>query len=121
MNWIEIFGPKIIVLLAIWIPGYAFETKVVLSIIWQIKLLLDYDIQRPGHSGYIYKIFSIMPYGIMMLLVALIGFIPTLFFEYVVIKEKCVLLIILGAVSLLFNMEPIISSAKDIIKSLLKN
>ena len=55
MNIIGIMGPKLVTVLTILIPSIDTRDKIVLVLIWFIKLAIDYDVARPGHGGNIYK------------------------------------------------------------------
>lgn len=80
MNIIGLIVPKIISILTIWIPPIGIKSKIILSALWLIKLIVDYDIARPGHSGNIYKLTKKMNFEVGEFIVSCIQFFPAMTF-----------------------------------------
>lgn len=58
MNIVGILGPKLLMILAIWIPKAPLPAKVLLSILWGGKLLWDYSRSKPGRRGLVYRLLA---------------------------------------------------------------
>lgn len=58
MNMIGVLGPKLLMILAIWIPKAPLPAKVLLSILWGCKLLWDYSRGKPGRKGLVYRLMA---------------------------------------------------------------
>jgi len=80
MNVKGLFFPKIISLLAIWIPPYDIKFKLGLFVIWVIKLLIDYSASQPAHSDRIYKTTSGVSFEVGELIITLFQLAPAVAF-----------------------------------------
>lgn len=115
MNIIGIMGPKLVTLLAILIPSIDTKEKIVLVLIWFIKLVIDYDAARPGHSGNIYKLIKDIDFEVGELIVAIIQFIPAAAFLLATILMRTWIPVVPGVVAALVYFSAIVCCIKDII------
>lgn len=88
MNIIGFYVPKIIELLAILIPKYDFNLKVILIILWLCEAIIDYSHAKPGHQGKIYRLTEKISPKHSEDLCSVISLIPIIAFEIVSIKSK---------------------------------
>ena len=115
MNIIGIMGPKLVTLLTVLIPSIDTRVKVLLVLIWFIKLIIDYDAARPGHSGNIYKLTKNVNFEVGELIVSIIQFIPAAAFLLAAILMRTWIPFAPGVVSALVYFSAIVCCIKDII------
>ena len=115
MNIIGLMVPKLITLLTILIPSINVRDKLILVIIWLAKLIIDYDVARPGHSGNIYKLTKSVEFEIGELIVACVQFISASLFLTVTIMMKTWIPFIPGVVGALIYLGLIVYCIKEII------
>mgnify|MGYP005766234689 CR=1 FL=1 len=115
MNIIGIMGPKLVTLLTILIPSIDTRDKIVLILIWFIKLTVDYDAARPGHSGNVYKLTKNVNFEVGELIVSIFQFIPAAAFLLAVILMRTWIPFVPGVVSASVYFYAIVSCIKDII------
>lgn len=115
MNIIGFMVPKLITLLTILIPSIDIRDKLILGIIWFMKLVIDYDAARPGHSGNIYRFTQRVEFEVGELIVALVQFIPAAIFLTATILMKTWIPFIPGVVGALIYLVSIVCCIKDII------
>lgn len=115
MNIIGLMGPKIVSLLMILIPTYEIKHKLILVILWILKLMIDYDAARPGHGGNIYKLTKKVEFEVGELIVASVQFIPAIVFSIFTVVMKTWIPAIPGAVATIINFASILWCIKDVI------
>lgn len=62
MNIIGLFAAFVIPLLLTWIPPYEIVFKIILTVLLIVKLIIDIDVAKQGHSGKMYQLFSKLDY-----------------------------------------------------------
>lgn len=115
MNIIGIMGPKLVTLLTILIPSIDTSNKVVLVLIWFIKLVIDYDAARPGHSGNIYKFTKGIKFEFRELLVSIVQFIPAAAFLLFTILMRVWIPFVPGMIAVLVYFSSIVCCIKNIV------
>lgn len=115
MNIIGLMTPKIVSLLTIWIPSYSITPKLVLTAVWFVKLVIDHDAARPGHSGNIYKLTKKLSFEVGEIVVACVRFIPSLVFIIVSLATKTWIPAVPGAIATILCLVQIILEIKDAI------
>lgn len=115
MNIIGLMGPKIVSLLIILIPEYELKYKIVLLILWIVKLVVDYDAARPGHGGNVYKLTKHVEFEVGELIVACVQFIPAILFSAATVVMRTWIPAIPGALATLINFASILWCIKDVI------
>lgn len=110
---------KLVVFFAIWLPVHKIESKIMLTIIWLIKLLIDfvfYDFSPfdMGTKNPILRFFERKGEFYKDMFVAIMSFLPSVFFEYIAINEKMKFPILFGAISLIVYGFAIIMVIKSI-------
>ena len=119
MNIVGIMIPKIVALLIIIFSPIKVINKLILIAIWLVKLIIDFDVNRPGHSGKIYRRIQNVKIEIQDLIAALVQFVPALVFFIITIRIKEWLLCLLGIIVLSVGVVIIIHSVKGIVESIL--
>jgi len=114
MNIIGIMGPKLVTLLTILIPTINIMDKVVLVLIWFIKLIVDYDAARPGHSGNVYKLTKGVEIEVGKLMVSIIQFIPAAIFLLATILMRAWNPFVPGVIAALVYFSSIVCCIKDL-------
>lgn len=107
--------PKIVSLLTILIPSIGTSNKLVLFTIWLLKLIIDYDAARPGHSGKIYGFTKHMEFEVGELFVACTQFIPAVIFLVATILLKTWIPLVPGIISAIIYFAAIVGCIKDMI------
>ena len=102
LNIIGILSPKILSLLAILIPKIPAENKYILLLIWIIKLIIDLDVHRPGHSGNLYKMVKGMRNETGDTLVRFLEFLPAVVFVIATVVMRAWIAFVPGVIGLLF-------------------
>lgn len=115
MNIIGIIGLKLVTLLTIIIPSIDMKDKVVLVLIWLIKLIVDYDAARPGHSGNIYKLTKSVEFEVGKLIVLIIQFIPAAAFLFATTLMRAWIPFLPGVIAVLVYFSLIVCCIKDVI------
>ena len=115
MNIIGLMGPKIISFLIILIPAYEMKYKLVLVFFWIVKLLVDYDVARPGHGGNVYKLTKKVDFEVGELIVACVQFIPAVVFSASTVVMKTWIPAIPGALATTINFVSILYCIKEVI------
>lgn len=115
INTIALMQPKIVTLLTILIPHIGFRSKLILSAIWLLKLIIDCDTARPQRSGKIYRLTEHMNYKIRELIVTFIQAIPAIIFLIAAILMKTWIPLIPGVISIIVWSICIIECIIDII------
>lgn len=115
MNVIGLMGSKIISLLIILIPAYEIKYKLVLVFLWIVKLMVDYDVARPGHGGKVYKLTKKVKFEVGELIVPCVKFIPAVVFSVSTVVMKTWIPAILGAVATKINFLSILWCIKEAI------
>ena len=115
MNIIGLMGPKIISLLIILIPAYEMKYKLVLVFLWIVKLMVDYDVARPGHGGNVYKLTKKVDFEVGELIVACVQFIPAVVFSASTVVIKTWIPAIPGALTTTINFVSILCCIKEVI------
>ena len=116
MNIIGIFAPKIIVLLTIWIPRYEITSKLFLTVVWLVKLGIDYEVARPGHSGRIYRICDAFTFETTAIIIAVIQFIPTIIFMIIAFDRKTIVPLIVGGIAVIFYFLEVVTEIKNAVE-----
>ncbi len=114
MNVIGVFAPKIVSFFIIWLSPVCLENKAILTIIWLIKLIIDYDVAKPSHRGVVYKAVRKMEIESAELVVNCIQFMPAILFLIMVFTMGTEVLLIPGVIAVLVHIVLIISCIKDI-------
>lgn len=107
--------PKIISLLTILIPSITVSDKLILVVIWLVKLIIDYDVVRPGHSGFIYKLVYKVKFMVGNLIVGCVQFVPAILFLITTILMKAWIPFISGVIGVIICLIEIIDCIKAII------
>lgn len=115
MNIIGIMGPKLVTLLTVLIPSIDTRVKVLLVLIWFIKLIIDYDAARPGHSGNIYKLTKGVEFEVGELIVLVIQFIPAAAFLLATTLMRAWIPFVPGVIAALVYFSSIVCCIKDVI------
>lgn len=100
MNIIGIFGPKILTLLTIWIPPYDISGKLLLSFICGVKLMWDYERNRPGNKGFAYRLTSRFCIDTQEIIICAMGLCVSLAFGVAAFRYSAWIPAILGLVSI---------------------
>lgn len=116
MNVIGLFIPKIISLLMIWIPTYDIKYKLVLFVIWTIKLLIDYSVSQPGHRGRIYKITSSVSFEFGELIITLFQLAPAVVFLIFSLYAKTWMPCLVGSITVTLLFFQLIQDIMEVIK-----
>lgn len=115
MNIIGIMGPKLVTLLTILIPSIDTSDKVVLVLIWFIKLVVDYDAARPGHSGNIHKFTKGIKFEVGELIASIVQFIPVAAFLLATTLMRVWIPFVPGVIAALVYFSSIVCCVKDVI------
>lgn len=115
MNIIGIMAPKIVSLLTILIPPIGTSNKLILSAIWLLKLIVDYDAAHPGHSGKVYGLTKHVEFEVGEFIVACVQFIPAVIFLGAAILMKTWIPLVPGVISAIIYFASIVSCIKDVI------
>lgn len=117
MNLIGIFGPKILVLLAIWLPPYDLSNKLLLSLICGGKLIWDFDRCKPGHKGLAYRLSSRFCIDTQEIIIGVITFCISLLFGVATICKHAWIPAVCGIISVVFSIYELVGSIKDAVVS----
>lgn len=115
MNIVGILVPKLVTLVTILVPPIDTGDKIVLVLIWFVKLLIDYDAVRPGHSGNIYKLTKGVSFEVGELMVAIVQFIPAAIFLLTVMLMKAWIPFIPGVIAALVCLSSVICCINNVI------
>lgn len=107
--------PKVIAILFILIPNYELMEKIVLTLLWLLSLIIDYDIARPSHRGNVYKLTKRLEFNLGELVVACIKFVPGFCFFLATILMKTWISAIPGSIVLLIGLSSIAYSIREVI------
>lgn len=115
MNYIAIFTPKIVLLLAILFSAGSICDKVILLPIWFVKLIIDYDSSRPSHQGKIYQWMKDRPIETVELVDVCIRFILMAVFCVTAILLRAWVPFAVGAIGAIVYILAICSCVREII------
>ena len=68
----RLIGCNILVLLAVWIPGYAIWAKGILMLVWLVKFAWEMNTTSAGRRGVIYALTRNLSWGVQNIIVAAI-------------------------------------------------
>lgn len=115
MNIIGVIVPKLVILLTILIPSIDIKNKIILLVVLSVKLMIDYDVAKPGHSGCIYKLTRKAEFEVGELIVACVQFIPAIIFLTATILMRAWIPFIPGIMGALICFISVVCRIKDAI------
>ena len=113
---IHMFIVKLPMLLSIWIPSYVISFKFQATTVCFLIYLVNCDIVKPGHSGYVYKVLDSMQWEKRELLLTGIELTLAIIFEIFLFNKQMWIPVILGVFSIVVRIICFVSAIKDIMK-----
>lgn len=117
MNIVGVFAPKILTLLAIWIPPYAFSSKLLLSLMCGVKLMWDFERGRPGNKGLAYRLTSRFCIDTQEIIISAITFCISLIFGVTSVCKQTWIPTVCGVISVAFSFYELAGNIKDALVS----
>ena len=102
MNIIGLIVPKIVSLLCILIPSISPHDKAILAAIWLFKLIIDYDIAKPGHRGKIYVLTKKVSFEIGELIIIGVQLIPAVVYLVVTVLMGAWIAFVPGVIGIVY-------------------
>ena len=113
MNVVGLIIPKLALLVAVLLAPIQTGNKCVLILLWLVKLIIAYDLAKPGNGGKLYHLAKGKRIEVQELVVNCVRFVPTVLFLVCAVLFKAWIPLALVAVSAVISIISIVGSLKD--------